>query len=300
MRIDLKEAIRRLQSGEVIAIPTETVYGLAAPLTNVDAIKEIFTLKKRPLKNPLITHTLSLSGLTNTFPMHTEELIDTFWPGPLTLVLPQTNVPSLVRADLPTAAFRMPDHPLTLALLKEVGPLVAPSANLSGRPTATRPGHVEADFGKQFPILDGGPCKLGLESTILGYHKDKWHLYRSGSLPPAVFAPILSYIPEPFTAEKPLSPGQCFPHYAPKAKLTFGPSIPDSPTIIGFTGRTYKGAEKVFYLGPLSDPQEIAHNLFDTLRKLDDENIPHAWIDPDFPKEGLLATIFSRLQKAAH
>jgi len=174
MYVNLIQAIEFLNTGKVVALPTETVYGLAASLKFPDAIKQIFTLKGRPQDNPLIVHTASMDQLTkytDHLPEKFESLAELFWPGSLTLVAPANplKVPRLVRAGLPTVAFRIPQHSLTLQVLQKTGPLVMPSANLSGRPSATLPGHVENDFGQSFPVVDGGPCSQGLESTILIY-----------------------------------------------------------------------------------------------------------------------------------
>lgn len=161
MRISLQAAASALKSGQVVAVPTETVYGLAAALNSKIAVEDIFKLKSRPSDNPLIIHVNELDqieSLARALPEDFYLLASAFWPGPMTLVLPVNidAVPSIARAGLPTAAFRIPRHPLALQLLALTGPLVMPSANISGSPSATSVEHVEADFGDNFPILEGG------------------------------------------------------------------------------------------------------------------------------------------------
>src|SRR3984957_7402842 len=223
MRISLANACHLLTTGHLVAVPTETVYGLAAPLFNPSSIDAIFTAKGRPKNNPLILHVpnqKAVMAYAQSFPKGFNELAEAFWPGSLTLILPidPSKIPGNARANLPTAAFRVPNHPLALDLLREVGTLVMPSANLSGRPSSTCPEHVEADFGIDFPILDGGPCKQGLESTILIY-QSQWEIIRLGALEPEIFTEVLGYTPEIAGLDKmgnPLCPGQLYRHYAPR------------------------------------------------------------------------------------
>ncbi len=305
MRIDCQQAKELLLQDEVIAVPTETVYGLAASLHSKKAIKKIFELKSRPRENPLIVHISQkeqISMLCGEFPPFFEELTQAFWPGPLTLVVPaKMSVPSIVRAGLPTVAIRMPDHPLILELMDDIGPIVAPSANLSGLPSSTMPDHVEQDFGKEFPILEGGVCIKGIESTILIFDGSVWRIGRLGSISLEDISRTLSYEPG-FGEEKvPLCPGQLFKHYSPRAKLTLSQeSYPGTPeTVLGFKGRSYPKARQVVILGDLEKPETIMANLYDSLRQLDNRGIQEAWVDASFPRKGLLATIAERLEKAA-
>ena len=178
-----------------------------------------------------------------------------------------------------------------------------PSANLSGRPSSTRPEHVEEDFGENFPVLDGGCCAKGLESTILLYQAGRWAIARLGAISPEEFEPILGYQPVVLTkqgTEKPLCPGQLFRHYSPKAKLYLGDlsKLDDSSVILGFKERSYPAAKQVLFLGSISDPQEVAENLYRTLRLIDQEGYPSAWVDMDFPRHGLWQTIAERLLRA--
>ena len=311
MKITVEEAITLLKSGRVIAMPTETVYGLAASIFFPEAIANIFHLKGRPSNNPLIVHLGTAADITlyaRDLPQKFELLAEKFWPGPLTIVIPviEDTIPAIARAGLPTAAFRIPDHALTREVLIKTGPLVMPSANLSGNPSATSVEHVEKDFGSGFSVLDGGECEKGVESTILCWDHDAWVVIRLGALAPEDFAPVLGYVPVVIDAtsahqEKPLCPGQLYRHYAPKAKLELVEKISVNAVeaIVGFSDRTYPEGIRLFSLGSSKDPQSAAHELYAVLRRLDDENIAHAVVDMNFPSQGLWLTLRERLQKAA-
>ena len=309
MRISIEKALALLNSGKVVSVPTETVYGLAASLDRLQAIQEIYKLKGRPANNPLIIHVAQLQDVFDYLQENISDLdilAHDFWPGPLTIVLPVKCklIPSIVRADLPTAAFRIPKHPVALNLLKLTGPLVMPSANLSGRPSSTQPEHVEHDFGIDFPVLDGGPCEKGLESTIIIYRDGKWEIIRRGALVPEHFKSTLGYLPlvqDVVTNDAPLCPGQMYRHYAPKARLMLVDSfeIIKEGVIIGFSGRTYPKGCRLLALGPLSEPDLAASNLYSILRQIDKEGHASAYVDMNFPKTGILATLAERLHKAA-
>lgn len=309
MRINVQKASDLIKQGHVVAIPTETVYGLAASLSNLEAIEQIFTLKGRPSNNPLIIHVADNSQVvyyTKNIPEGFEELAMTFWPGPMTLVLPAESawVPGIVRAGLDTVAFRIPSHPLALQVLADVGPLVMPSANLSGKPSATDPKHVESDFGPDFPVLDGGECLRGVESTILISQNGKWEIIRLGALSPEIFEPLLGYQPRVVkhsSDSAPICPGQLYKHYAPKAALILDQNIPPESigAILGFSDKIYPESCKLFALGSTKDPEQVAKNLYCVLRTLDQEGIEKAWVDTRFPETGLWTTIAERLQKAA-
>ncbi len=217
-----KEAVALLRRGELIAFPTETVYGLGAPLFSPRSIKKIFQVKGRPQDNPLIVHVASKEQLKRVVTTYPEELVEKFWPGPLTLVLPKNScVSELVTAGLPTVAVRMPAHPLALELIELLGePLVAPSANLSGSPSSTLAEHVRSDFGDQLGgILDGGACMQGLESTVLALDPPK--ILRPGSITRNELERVLetNITTAQAGGERPPSPGMKYRHYAPKAKV---------------------------------------------------------------------------------
>ena len=309
MKINIKEAISLINSGKVIAVPTETVYGLAAAFDNDEAVKNIFSLKGRPLNNPLIIH---VSDFTHILPFlkrpvdDLEILSKRFWPGSLTIILPikKELISSYVRADLQTAAFRIPSHPLALALIEETGPLVMPSANLSGKPSATTIEDVEEDFGLKFPVLDGGKCTKGLESTIIMYRDAEWQIVREGSISKEQFESTLGYIPKIYTEkanDKPICPGQMYRHYSPKAKLFLKTDFNNiyEGVILGFSDRSYPAGCQIISMGYLSNPADIAKNLYSTLRNLDRKNIMSAYVDMNFSDVGLFSTIKERLSKAS-
>lgn len=305
MHIPLEQAVKLLLSGDVVAIPTETVYGLAATFDNPGAIQKIYALKNRPPENPLIMHLASakeIEPFVESLPPAFDLLSKTFWPGALTLVLPviQGKIPEIVRAGLPTQAFRIPSHPVALELLKLTGPLVAPSANLSGRPSSVSEAHVETDFGQCFPVIAGGNCTSGVESTILIYSHDKWTIGRLGAIPAAAFEKVLGYVPSLMSSKDPLiCPGQRFRHYAPQAKLNLATEFPEQGCIIGFSDREYPENAEVIYLGYSDSPEEVVSHLYETLRFLDLEKIREATVDMNFPHDGLWQTLRERLNKAS-
>lgn len=309
MRITLSEAAALLDKGDVVAVPTETVYGLAASISRPAAIARIFSLKGRPADNPLIVHLASaddIAAYARSTPPDFDRLAAAFWPGPMTLIAPgiEEQVPSIVRAALPTVAFRVPDHVLVRQLLVQSGPLVMPSANISGRPSSTLAAHVETDFGADFPVLDGGGCLSGLESTILHFHEGRWAIIRLGALPPEAFIPVLGYKPQVVVKKQgnlPLCPGQMYRHYAPQSRLILKRpmSFEVGCAIVGFEDRSYPQECRLFSLGSSADPERAGQLLYGVLRQLDEENIAEAWVDLDFPENGLWVTLRERLYKAS-
>lgn len=309
MEISLERAVELLKEGSVVAVPTETVYGLAASLSHPEAIKEIFQLKGRPSNNPLIVHVAdkkSVYEYAQFIPESFSLLADAFWPGPMTLVLhaESEKVPEIVRAGLSTVAFRVPNHPITTQLLKLTGPLVMPSANISGTPSATRSEHVEKDFGQKFPVLKNFGFPLGLESTILIYLKGEWQIIRQGALPPEAFKSVLGYLPVMRGLEAnaaPLCPGQLFRHYAPKAKLILTKECEKlhGETILGFSDRHYPEGNFVICFGDSRNAEELAKNLYKVLRDLDVSSVEKVFVDIDLSSEGLYATLLERLTKAS-
>jgi L-threonylcarbamoyladenylate synthase len=225
----LREAVAQLARGALVAFPTETVYGLGADATNESAIRAVFAAKGRPADNPLIVHGASVAALERfaQFDVRAHALAAAYWPGPLTLVLPAVEgVSPLLRAGLPSVAVRVPDHPLALALLAESGPLVAPSANRSGRPSPTTAAHVREDLVDAVAmVLDGGPCRVGLESTVLDLTTPVPTVLRPGALTPDALAAVLG---EPVasvdasaveTHTAPRAPGMKYRHYAPSVPV---------------------------------------------------------------------------------
>lgn len=305
MKISFDTAVKLLRSGQVVALPTETVYGLGASFTSQDAVSEIYRLKNRPQTNPLIVHIASfddLYKLTTSVDETVETLCKAFWPGPLTLVL-QANiseVSSTVRANLPSIAIRFPSHPLMQELIREVGPIVAPSANLSGKPSSTTLAHIENDFGNDFPALETTSLLRGVESTILIQEKDAFVLGRLGAIAPEAFSPILGYTPAFSKKEGAICPGSMHKHYSPNAILESAlEKALDHDTILGYSDRTYKNGSRVIYLGSSDQPERILQNLYSSLRKLDLDGVERAFIDMDLPKVGLYQTVLERLERAS-
>lgn len=307
--VSVNEAARLLSSSQPVAIPTETVWGLAALSSDEVGIQRIFSLKRRPPANPLIIHIGSIDDLldlTHDVPQSAHDLISAFWPGGLTLVLPckTETIPSVARAGLPTAAFRMPDHETTRQLLTMTGPLVAPSANLSGKPSATDPKHIVEDFGPSFPILYTDiQCRHGIESTILIWSESKWMLGRFGAISLTSIQNVLGYLPERRHSDRPLCPGQMFRHYAPEAKLILSSWNEACGTIhdgvLGFSDRQYPGASTVITTGPSTDPIQATEKLYESLRKLDYLRLQSVIVDLQVPATHEWLPYIDRLTKAA-
>lgn len=221
----IAEAARLLRAGNVVAFPTETVYGLGADAFNADAVAKVFIAKNRPSDNPLIVHLAMPEEFQRCafLSPRAERLIETLMPGPLTLVLPaRPEIPSIVRAGLPTVAVRMPDHLVAQQLLHASGPLVAPSANTSGRPSPTTAQHVLDDLsGRIAAVLDGGVCRVGIESTVVDISGNVPILLRAGVIPTEAIAEVLGMevIQSTSDAKIPRSPGMKYRHYAPNIPL---------------------------------------------------------------------------------
>ena len=221
----LDQAIIFLKQGIPIVFPTETVYGLGAPIFMPEAIARVFFIKGRPSDNPLIVHVSSLDqavSLSKDLSPSFFRLVDRFWPGPLTLVVRKNRaVPDLVSGGLPSIAIRMPSHPIAKKLIEAVGPLAAPSANLSGRPSPTSASDVLEDLEGKIPlIIDGGECAIGIESTVLSLLGPRPVLLRPGILSKEMLEEVLGqHIDEPQKDAPILSPGMKYRHYAPKAKV---------------------------------------------------------------------------------
>lgn len=224
MRISLDDAVAKLLNGEVVAIPTETVYGLAADATNESALRKIYAVKQRPADNPLIVHIGHINQVNDwaaEFPPLAQKLASAFWPGPMTLVLPaKDSVSSIVRAGEPTVALRIPSHPLALKLLKQSGlGLAAPSANKYTQLSPTTAAHVETGLGQSLPVLDGGACQVGIESTIVSVINNDWQLLRHGMIAESEIAAIVGKSVLGGLENLPKTPGQHLLHYSPKTPI---------------------------------------------------------------------------------
>jgi L-threonylcarbamoyladenylate synthase len=306
----LAAAVAALRAGQLVAMPTETVYGLAADATNAAAVAGIFLAKGRPRFNPLIVHIATLADAERlaVFNPTALRLAEEFWPGPLTLVLPrrlESDIADLVTAGLDTIALRVPAHPVAEALLGAFArPLAAPSANLSGRVSATTAAHVAADFGTRVAvILDAGPTRIGLESTIVGLARPEPLLLRAGGIAAGeIEAALGRELTRPaHDPSKPQAPGMLPSHYAPRAVLrldakelrpgeallAFGPDLPLGANL----------AVAMRNLSPTGDVTEAAANFFAALRELDGLAARIAVMP--IPEEGLGEAINDRLRRAA-
>ncbi|HHY10388.1 MAG TPA: threonylcarbamoyl-AMP synthase [Firmicutes bacterium] len=316
---DLATAVRLLKAGQVVAFPTETVYGLGANAFDSAAVEKIFRAKGRPADNPLIVHIHSqeqLRDLVTAVPKKARALMDRFWPGPLTLVLPkQEAVPSIVTAGLATVGIRIPNHPLALRLLQKTGfPLAAPSANISGRPSPTHLEHVLTDLGGRIPaVLDGGEAVYGLESTVLDCTAEPFRLLRPGS---ALLEDLRQITPvEAGEGHAPPGPGLKYEHYTPNADvyLILGVGTPakieelsehyrregKKTAVMTWDerARLYPG-QNIFPMGPKGNLQAVAANLYHLLRRADKQGIDVLFVE-GIEEEQMGLTIMNRLRQAA-
>ena len=303
-------AVAALRAGDLVVMPTETVYGLAADAANPQAVAAIFLAKGRPHFNPLIVHVASvaLAREIGVFTPDAELLAETFWPGPLTLVLkkqPGAPVAELALAGLSTVAIRVPAHPVARALLAAFGgPVSAPSANRSGRVSPTTAAHVAADMGEAVSvILDGGPSAIGLESTIVGLDGPAPTLLRAGGVTRVALEAVLGkpLAAAAFDPAAPIAPGMLASHYAPAASVRLdATSVAPGEALLAFGPATLPGADKAaatVNLSPSGDLGEAATRFFAALRELDGRAKTIAVMS--IPNEGLGEAINDRLRRAA-
>jgi L-threonylcarbamoyladenylate synthase len=310
----LDDAIKLLRQRHVIGLPTETVYGLAADGLNSVALARIFEVKQRPLFDPLILHVYDAAQaweLAADVPQIARLLAAHFWPGPLTLVLPKKDiVPDLATSGLPHVALRVPAHPVAQALLRAFGgPLAAPSANRFGRISPTDAAAVQAELGDAVPlILDGGPCQVGLESTVLDLSGKDPILLRAGGISieelEALIGPVQRALP---VSEKPIAPGQLKSHYAPRKPLRLVRTAEEIPQERGAGWLAFGPQESsadfprvVENLSSAADLREAAANFFRALRRLDDDPRVSTIFALPLPQQGLGLAINERLERAAH
>lgn len=308
---DIQKAAEILGGNELVAIPTETVYGLGGNALNRDAVVRIFEAKDRPFFDPLIVHVASKEAaleLAEDVPEKALKLMDAFWPGPLTLVLPKKDViPDLVTSGLPTVGLRVPDQPLTLELLKNLDfPLAAPSANPFGYVSPTSAHHVNDQLGEKIPfILDGGETTVGVESTIAGFENNQPVVYRLGGLSIEEIEAVVGRVEVKVNASSnPKAPGMLKSHYAPKHRLHLGELKALHARfegkrigVLSFTGSGLDVTYEVV-LSSSADLNEAAKNLFRHLRSFDAQEIDVIIAEP-VPEEGLGRAINDRLRRAA-
>ena len=298
----VEEAVQALRRGEPVILPTETVYGLACDAANPRAVAAVFEAKGRPRFNPMIAHVTGVEAAARIAALDARALAlaEAFWPGPLTLVAPVREgaaVCDLARAGLDTVAVRAPDHPVFQAVLRGFGgPLAAPSANRSGRPSPTRFADAVAETGDRAgAALDGGPCRVGLESTVVGVYGDELVLLRPGGVTRAEIEAAAG--PMSSGGEAGRSPGRLARHYAPEAPLRLEVERPTRGfAFLGFGPGP--GGPLVWNLSPRGDLAEAAANLFAHLRAADRSGAPGIEAAP-IPAHGLGEAINDRLRRAA-
>ncbi|MFM9835079.1 MAG: L-threonylcarbamoyladenylate synthase [Methylophilaceae bacterium] len=310
MQVDLTQAISLLKRGEVVAIPTETVYGLAADASKDEALRQIYVIKQRPADNPLIVHIADakqVSDFAAEFSPLAQKLAIAFWPGPFTLVLPaKESISKILRGGQPTVALRVPSHPLALQLLQESGlALAAPSANKFTQLSPTTAEHVTAGLGDSVPVLDGGSCKVGIESTIVSVQGENWQLLRLGMVPEAKIHAHAGRPALQGNNPTPKAPGQHLLHYSPRTPIKLFTS---RESLIAFAASQKNCAALVFgddlkpncvHFSLPNRSEEAAERLYDTLHRMDSLKVDLLLIEIP-PKAPEWLAIEDRLTRAAH
>jgi L-threonylcarbamoyladenylate synthase len=293
MNLSIKEAAERIRTGELVAFPTETVYGLGANALDAAAVAKIYELKGRPATSPLIVHAASTDmarALVTEWPPEAKQLAQKYWPGALTLVLPKApSIPDIVTAGLWTVGVRVPAHPMALELIREAGvPVAAPSANRFASLSPTTAEHVRAAFGDAVPVLDGGPCQVGIESTVVSLVGGKMTLLRPGM----ITLPDIEQAATPSDAHP--SPGMHARHYSPRTLLT----VSSNPDSLGAYIWMIRPAASARSIQMPDDPAAYAARLYGALHELDREGWPSITVEP--PPDTLEWTaVLDRLRRAA-
>ena len=303
--MNIEKAIKIIKNGGIVAFPTETVYGLAADAWNPSAISKIYETKGRPIDNPLIVHIHSKECIHDfciDIPEKVYPLIEKYWPGPLTLILKKRpEVLNSVTAGLDTVAIRIPNHKLALELISKTGPLVAPSANQSGKPSPTKAEHVISDFSNKLLVLDGKATKIGLESTVLDLTNKEPLILRPGKISKIEIEEILCIsIKESFShhIHSPRSPGQKYSHYQPKADVRWlcKNEIPNKATSMYLLQSMYVPKPNIIcYNANLS---QLAKELYDRFRQADIENYKEIVIESLDMNHSLHSALNNRITKA--
>lgn len=307
----VSEAARLLKAGEVVAIPTETVYGLAGNAFEPKALAKIFAAKERPTFDPLIVHIADiaqLSDIAKDIPEAAYKLAEAYWPGPMTIILPKKDcIPDLCTSGLPSVAVRFPSHPVAQAIIKESGlPLAAPSANLFKHVSPTTAEHVAAQLADRIAgIVDGGPCAVGVESSIISLAGSPTVL-RPGAITPEMFAKILGNVNVKESTSKPgqpmAAPGQCDTHYRPQVPLYFGElpagyKLPANTVRIAF-GKQSGPIPETVNLSESGDMAEATANLYAFMHDLDKPEYGLILVDP-IPNTGIGMALNDRLKRAS-
>ncbi|MCR4440662.1 MAG: L-threonylcarbamoyladenylate synthase [Peptococcaceae bacterium] len=326
----IQEAARILKNGGLVAFPTETVYGLGANGLDPAAVRKIFRAKRRPSDNPLILHIANQQEvfyLAGVVPLKAQVLMEAFWPGPLTLVLPRSAfIPDEITAGLETVAVRMPGHPVALALIREAGlPVAAPSANLSGYPSPTRADHVWEDLaGRIDAVIDGGPTGLGLESTVLDVSGEVPVILRPGGVTRELLEETIGPVRyDPALVDPrdiPRAPGMKYTHYAPRAQVFLIDGEPETVMSrvlelvedytrqgrkVGLllTDEVWQKGKKIETaysknLGSRRELEKIAHNIYSELRRCDAAGVD-VILTETYKEEGLGTALMNRLLKSS-
>ncbi|WP_293873430.1 L-threonylcarbamoyladenylate synthase [Flavobacterium sp.] len=312
MDLEILKAAALLQQGKVVAIPTETVYGLAANAFDENAVSQIFEIKQRPRFNPLIIHIKSVDDLQKVatkIPAKAMILARHFWPGALTLVLPKKDiVPNSVTAGKNTVGVRVPSHPVTLKLLEQLDfPLAAPSANLFGYISPTCVAHVQKQLGDKIPyILEGGNCEKGIESTIIGFENNEPMLYRVGAISKEEIENLIGKIKQKTRATAtPDAPGMLTKHYSPSTKFIVSNNISadiekcknQAVGFLVFSNINYEKSQKIIQLTITENLNEAAQNLYAAMHHLDAAGFDLI-IAEKFPEKGVGISLNDRLYRA--
>lgn len=322
---DIEEGARIIREGGLVAFPTETVYGLGADALNSEAVAKVYKAKGRPSDNPMIVHIAEpeqILDLTFEITPDMQKLMETFWPGPLTMVVPaRPRVPRVTTGGLDTVAVRMPDNEATLRLIKAAGtPLAGPSANLSGHPSPTRASHVEDDLhGRIDAIIEGEPCRVGIESTVIDMTETVPTVLRPGMIIPEQIRAVLSKdvaidpailkkpdifnnggLLETGDDYKPRSPGMKYKHYAPKAEMIIFQGDPEKVRLAMAEEkmRRVEFGQKVGVIMYGDDPKEAAHDFFAQLRSFDKSGVD-VIIAAALKEEGAGFSVMNRMFKSA-
>ena len=303
---DLKIAVHRLLKGNLVILPTETVYGIGADATNTEAVKKIFHIKNRPFNNPIICHFENLEKVNEHVELNSTALkmAKTFWPGPLTLILKKrknSKISPYVSNNNDMIGCRVPNHPIVLKILKTLNrPIAAPSANLTTKLSSTNIEHIDDKLKKNVFIINGGSCDFGLESTVVSVNTDKPKILRYGSITEEEIKKIITEInSDVFEHIKPLSPGQQNKHYSPNIPIRINVSeVLDGEVLLNFGSNALFSNTYELNLSPSSNLKEAAKKFFDYLHKLDRNEYKRIAVAP-IPNFGLGKTINDRLKRAS-
>lgn len=305
MPIDQKY-IQAIKNGDVVAFPTETVYGLGADVWNSEAIAKVFETKGRPSDNPLIIHVSDpeqINDFASEVPETAQLLIEEFWPGPLTLVFKKKpKVLDIVTAGLDTVAIRMPANEIALEFISKTCPLVAPSANRSGAPSPTKASHIKADFGSSVLVIDGGSTQVGLESTVLDISGDQPMILRPGVIGKDQLEHVLNQtvLTDDKSSEKPKSPGQKYSHYKPKADVKWLHSEDEFEDTSSLFLLLNAETEQQNVINYNQNFDKLAAELYDKFRQADLDGFKKVIIEPFDERYGstVIPALLNRINKA--